>query len=174
MVRYPFRINLGVTWMRQRPNFDSGVSNQSNSNGDKFDPFHSSLFGLVWVLGLNIDQWVRGNGQVSILDQFRCGMNALEANLWLWGQWTSLTHSTPVCLVWLEFWGPQSWPMGTRQWPGIHFRSILDDFVSFKKRALTISGFPIVSQPLYLLIVTKYDSQPKSPWLETIVAYFLL
>ena len=24
--RNPFRINLGVAWMRQRPNFDSGVS----------------------------------------------------------------------------------------------------------------------------------------------------
>ena len=32
--------------MRQRPIFDSGVSNQSNSNWDKFDPFNSSLFGL--------------------------------------------------------------------------------------------------------------------------------
>ena len=29
--------------------------------------------------------------------------------------------------------------MGTRQWPGIHFGSFLDDFVSFQKRALTIT-----------------------------------
>ena len=38
---------------------------------------------LVWreFGGLNLDQWVLGNGQESILDQFRCGMEAPEANL---------------------------------------------------------------------------------------------
>ena len=38
---------------------------------------------LVWreFGGLNLDQWVLGNGQVSILDQFRCGMEAPEAKL---------------------------------------------------------------------------------------------
>ena len=67
--------------MRQRPIFDSGVSNQSNSNGDKFDPFNSSC--LVWreFWGLNLDQWILGNGQVSISDQFRCDMDAPEAKL---------------------------------------------------------------------------------------------
>ena len=39
---------------------------------------------LVWreIGGLNLDQWVLlGNGQVSILDQFRCGIDGPEAKL---------------------------------------------------------------------------------------------
>ena len=67
--------------MRQRPNFDSGVRNQSKSDGDKFDL--STPVCLVWreFGGLNLDKWVLGNGQVSISDQFRCDMDAPEANL---------------------------------------------------------------------------------------------
>ena len=44
---------------------------------------HSTHVCLVWreFGGLNLDQWVLGNGQVSILDQFRCEANALEAKL---------------------------------------------------------------------------------------------
>ena len=87
---------------------------------------HSTPVCLVWreFGGLNIDQWVLGNGQVSILDQFWCGMDAPEAKLCLWGQWTSLTHSTPVCLVWREFWGLNidQWIQGNGQ------VSILDQF----------------------------------------------
>ena len=38
---------------------------------------------LVWreFGGLNLDQWVLGNDQVSILDQFRCDFDAPEAKL---------------------------------------------------------------------------------------------
>ena len=38
---------------------------------------------LVWreFGGLNLDQLVLGNGQVSILDQFRCDFDAPESNL---------------------------------------------------------------------------------------------
>ena len=44
---------------------------------------HSTPVYLVWreFGGLNLDQWVLGNGQVSISDQFRCGMDAPEAKL---------------------------------------------------------------------------------------------
>jgi len=78
MARNPFRINLGVAWKRQRPNLDSGVS---ESVGTSLT--HSTPVCLVWreFGGLNLDQWVLGNGQVSILDQFRCGMDAPEAKL---------------------------------------------------------------------------------------------
>ena len=79
MARYPFQINLGVALMRQRPNFDSGVS--LSEMGSSLT--HSTPDGLVWreFGGLNLDQWLLGNGQVSILDQFRCGMEAPEAKL---------------------------------------------------------------------------------------------
>ena len=42
---------------------------------------HPSQVGLVWreFGGLNLDQWVLDNGQVSISDQFRCDLDALEA-----------------------------------------------------------------------------------------------
>ena len=44
---------------------------------------HSTPVCLVWheFGGLNLDQWVLGNGQVSILDQFRCEADAPEAKL---------------------------------------------------------------------------------------------
>ena len=40
----------------------------------------------VWLVrrefgGLNLDQWVLGNGQVSVSDKFRCDMDALEVKL---------------------------------------------------------------------------------------------
>ena len=42
---------------------------------------------LVWreFGGLNLDQWVLGNGQVSISDQFRCDFDAPNAKLGLLG-----------------------------------------------------------------------------------------
>ena len=57
--------------MHHRPNFDPGVSNQS------------APVSLVWheFGGLNLDQLVLGNGQVSISDQFRCDFDAPEAKL---------------------------------------------------------------------------------------------
>ena len=47
---------------------------------------HPTPVGLVWreFRVLSLDQWVLGNGQVSILDQFRCGFDAPESNIWLW------------------------------------------------------------------------------------------
>ena len=38
---------------------------------------------LVWreFGGLNLDEWVLGNGQESISDQIRCGMEGPEAKL---------------------------------------------------------------------------------------------
>ena len=85
MARYPFHINLGVAWKCQRPNFYSGVSGSFSQMGSSLT--HSTPVCLVWrgFGGLNLDQWVLGNGQVSILDQFRCGMEAPEAKLCLWG-----------------------------------------------------------------------------------------
>ena len=43
---------------------------------------------LVWheFGGLNLDQWVLGNGQLSISDHFRCEVDAPEAKVLLWGQ----------------------------------------------------------------------------------------
>ena len=42
---------------------------------------HLSLVCMVWreFGGLNLDQWVLGNSQESISDQFRCSMDAPEA-----------------------------------------------------------------------------------------------
>ena len=81
---------------------------------------------LVWSEfgDLNLDQWGLGNGQVSISDQFRCDFDAPEAKLRLWGQWTRVTHSTPVCLVWREFGNLNldQWVQGNGQ------VSILDQF----------------------------------------------
>ena len=44
---------------------------------------HPTPVGLVWLeyAGLNLDQWVPGNDQVSISDQFRCDSDAPEAKL---------------------------------------------------------------------------------------------
>ena len=44
---------------------------------------HSTPVCLVWCEfgGLNLDQWVLGNGQVSISDLFRCEADAPEAKL---------------------------------------------------------------------------------------------
>ena len=44
---------------------------------------HPTPVGLVWrEFGvLSLDQWVLGNGQVSILDHFRCGFDVPESNL---------------------------------------------------------------------------------------------
>ena len=44
---------------------------------------HSTQVGLVWreFGGLNLDQWVPGNDQVSISDQFRFDSDAQEAKL---------------------------------------------------------------------------------------------
>ena len=56
----------------------------------------------------------------------------------------SLSQPTPVGLVWREFWGLNidQWVLGNGQVSiSDQFK---DDFVSFQKRALTISGFPIV------------------------------
>ena len=56
----------------------------------------------------------------------------------------SLNHSTQVGLVWREFGGLNldHWVLGNGQVSiSDQFK---DDFVSFQKRALTISGFPIV------------------------------
>ena len=116
--------------MHQRPIFDSGViaSAKMETSLTHFTPVP-----LYWheFWGLNLDQWVWGNGQVSILDQFRCYMDAPEAKLWHWGQWvslsqsgTSLTHSTLVCLVWYEFGG-----LNLDQWVWRNGQvSILDQF----------------------------------------------
>ena len=43
----------------------------------------STPFSLVWreFGGLNLDQWVLVNGQVSVSDKFRCDMDAPEAKL---------------------------------------------------------------------------------------------
>ena len=43
---------------------------------------HSTPVCLVWreFGGLNLDQWVLGNVQVSILDLFRCDTDAPEAS----------------------------------------------------------------------------------------------
>ena len=74
MVRYPFQIILGVALMRQSPIFDSGLIISLS---------HPTPVGLVWrEFGvLSLDQWVLGNGQVSILDNFRCDFGAPESNL---------------------------------------------------------------------------------------------
>ena len=74
MARYPFRIILGVTFVRQSPIFDSGTVISFS---------HPTLLGLVWrEFGvLSLDQWVQGNGQESILDQFRCDFGAPESNI---------------------------------------------------------------------------------------------
>ena len=74
MARYPFWISLGVAFMRQSPIFDSGLIISLSL---------PTRVGLVWrEFGvLSLDQWVLGNSQVSILDQFRCGFDAPESNL---------------------------------------------------------------------------------------------
>ena len=86
MARYPFWINLDVTLMRQRPNFESRISESISQMGTSLT--HSTPVCLVWheFGSLNPDQWVLGNGQVSISDQFRCELDAPEAKLGLWGQ----------------------------------------------------------------------------------------
>ena len=58
-----------------------GSVSQSKSDGDKYDPLTPVC--LVWreFGGLNLDQWVLGNGQVSISDQIRCDFHAPEAKL---------------------------------------------------------------------------------------------
>ena len=63
--------------MHQRPNFDSGVSQTGTS------ATHSMPVSLVWreFGDLNLDQWVLGNGQVSILYQFRFDFDAPEVKL---------------------------------------------------------------------------------------------
>ena len=74
MARYPFWISLGVTLMRQNPIFDSwSVISLS----------HPTPVGLVWreFGDLSRDQWVLGNGQVSILDQIRCDFDEPGSNL---------------------------------------------------------------------------------------------
>ena len=79
---------------------------------------HSTPVCLVWreFGDLNLDQWVLGHGQVSILDQFRCDFDAS----------TSATHLTPVCLVWREFGGLNldQWVLGNgpkvNVWPLVH------------------------------------------------------
>ena len=67
--------------MRQRPNFDSRVSESISQMGTSLT--HSTPVCLVWheFGGLNLDQWVLGNGQVSISDQFRCDFDAPETKL---------------------------------------------------------------------------------------------
>ena len=79
IARYRFWINLGVAFIHQSPIFDSG-------SGLIINLSLPTPVGLVWrEFGvLSLDQWVLGNGQVSILDQFRCGFDAPESNLWLW------------------------------------------------------------------------------------------
>ena len=64
--------------------------------GSEISLNHPTPVGLVWCefWGLNLDQWVLGNSQVSILDQ----------SLTL-GSEISLNHPTPVGLVWREFGG---------------------------------------------------------------------
>ena len=44
---------------------------------------HLTLVCMVWreFDGLNLDQWVLGNGQVAVSDNFRCDMDAPEAKL---------------------------------------------------------------------------------------------
>ena len=44
---------------------------------------HSTPVCLVWreFGGLNLDQWVLGNDQVSIPEKFRCDFDAPEAKL---------------------------------------------------------------------------------------------
>ena len=69
---------------------------------------HSTPVCLVWheFGGLNLDQWVLGNGQESILDQVRVACMLQRPNFASLSQMgTSLTHSTPICLVWCEFGG---------------------------------------------------------------------
>ena len=74
MARYQFWMSLGVALMRQSPIFDSELITGLS---------HPTPIGLVWrEFGvLSHEQWVLGNGQVSILDQFRCGFDAPESNL---------------------------------------------------------------------------------------------
>ena len=59
--------------MPQSPIFDSGTVIRFN---------HPPPLGLVWhEFGvLSLDQWVLGNSQVSVLDQFRCDFSAPESN----------------------------------------------------------------------------------------------
>ena len=73
-IRYPIWIILGVTLVHQSPISDSkSVISLS----------HPTPVGLVWrEFGVfSLDQWPLGNGQVSILDQFRCDFDAPESNL---------------------------------------------------------------------------------------------
>ena len=74
MARYLFWIILGVTFVRQSPIFDSGTVISFS---------HLTPLGLVWrEFGVvSLDQWVLGNRQVSVLDQFRCDFGAPESNI---------------------------------------------------------------------------------------------
>ena len=71
MARYQFWISLGAALMHQSPIFDSGLIISLS---------HPTLVGLVWreVGVLSLDQWVLGNSQVSIFDQFRCGISEIQ------------------------------------------------------------------------------------------------
>ena len=51
---------------------------------------------------LSLDQWVLGNGQVFIWDHFRCGLMR-QSPIFDSGLIISLSHPTPVSLVWREF-----------------------------------------------------------------------
>ena len=54
MARYPFRINLGVTLMHQRPNFDSGVSWQEWPIQHQFVWFGVSLVTSILTNGYKV------------------------------------------------------------------------------------------------------------------------
>ena len=59
--------------MPQSPIYDSGTEIRFN---------HPTPLGLVWrEFGvLSLDQWVLGNSQVPVSDQFRCDFSAPESN----------------------------------------------------------------------------------------------
>ena len=68
----PNQTNWSLIW----PNFDSGVS---ETVGTSFTHFTEFVWFGVSLVAFDLDQWVLGNSQVSILDQFRCDLDMPEA-----------------------------------------------------------------------------------------------
>ena len=66
--------------------------------GSEISLSQPTLVGLVWheFRGLNLDQWVLGNGQVSISDQFMDDFVSFQKRAHLNRDISHIPHSVPV------------------------------------------------------------------------------